>query len=275
MSTKRSSKDISRHRRSFALKVALEQPFKKELRENFDRIKNVALARYRRGKESLSASNFNFKTESLLKKQYRRTSNSFKDEARLYAAKKSFEIKQLEDDINKNINTALSVYIPTEAEKSARIIDDTTVKNISDSFSESRAELEESNKEQTVAAISALAGIKMIQKFYGRVEGIAMTETQKMAETTKYTEAAAISTDGQSNVSPSGFLSANPSVDKKWFATLDQKTRAAHVSASGQTVSINEPFVVGGEMLKYPGDSSLGASASNVINCRCDSLYTS
>lgn len=54
-----------------------------------------------------------------------------------------------------------------------------------------------------------------------------------------------------------------------WRAVDDSKTRPTHRQASGQTVEFGKPFIVGGEKLMYPGDTSLGASAKNTINCRC------
>lgn len=56
---------------------------------------------------------------------------------------------------------------------------------------------------------------------------------------------------------------------KEWVATNDDRTRPAHADADGQRVPIDEPFIVDGEKLMYPGDFSLGASPSNTINCRC------
>ncbi len=56
---------------------------------------------------------------------------------------------------------------------------------------------------------------------------------------------------------------------KRWVATEDGRTRDEHAEADGQEVPIDEPFVVGGEEMMYPGDISLGASAENTINCRC------
>ena len=56
---------------------------------------------------------------------------------------------------------------------------------------------------------------------------------------------------------------------KKWVSAVDDRTRDEHVQADGQEVPIDEPFVVGAEEMLYPGDISLGASAWNVINCRC------
>lgn len=54
---------------------------------------------------------------------------------------------------------------------------------------------------------------------------------------------------------------------KVWRSTRDARTRAAHRMADGQTKPVNEPFVVGGELMMHPGDAS--ASARNVVNCRC------
>lgn len=67
-------------------------------------------------------------------------------------------------------------------------------------------------------------------------------------------------------------LSRVPRV-KVWVATPDGRTRDAHRAAHGQRRALNEPFTVGGERLSYPGDSSLGASASNIVNCRCVLVY--
>lgn len=56
---------------------------------------------------------------------------------------------------------------------------------------------------------------------------------------------------------------------KRWVATADDRTRDEHAAADGQEVPNDEPFEVGGELMMYPGDISLGASAWNVISCRC------
>lgn len=54
---------------------------------------------------------------------------------------------------------------------------------------------------------------------------------------------------------------------KEWITALDERTREWHVEADGQIVGIDEPFLVGGEELMYPGDPS--GSPENTINCRC------
>jgi len=63
-------------------------------------------------------------------------------------------------------------------------------------------------------------------------------------------------------------------VDRKtWWATNDHRTRQTHREAHRQTRPIDEPFTVGGFSLMIPGDSSMGAPLSEIINCRCGVVY--
>lgn len=59
-------------------------------------------------------------------------------------------------------------------------------------------------------------------------------------------------------------------MQKMWVSAIDDRTRESHVAADGQTVPLNQPFIVQGESLMYPGD--FAGSASNVIHCRCTSI---
>jgi|GEM_PF-5489294 len=63
---------------------------------------------------------------------------------------------------------------------------------------------------------------------------------------------------------------------KQWLTSRDARVRRPqgqspfdHVAAEGQKVPIDKPFIVSGEPLMYPGDRSRGASAGNIVNCRC------
>jgi len=55
----------------------------------------------------------------------------------------------------------------------------------------------------------------------------------------------------------------------KWLCSYLPNSRKAHVHAHGQMIDISkgDKFVIGGEMMKCPGDPS--ASAGNVVNCHC------
>ena len=54
---------------------------------------------------------------------------------------------------------------------------------------------------------------------------------------------------------------------KFWIARPD--ARDSHAAASGQRRSLDAAFMVGGYPLMHPGDSSMGAPAGLVVNCRC------
>lgn len=56
----------------------------------------------------------------------------------------------------------------------------------------------------------------------------------------------------------------------KWITAHDSHVRLEHAAVDGDIVPKGEAFTVGGEKLMYPGDPS--GSASNVINCRCDTV---
>lgn len=60
---------------------------------------------------------------------------------------------------------------------------------------------------------------------------------------------------------------------KVWLATDDSRTRKTHADADGQEVDMDQPFEVGGEQMMYPGDSSLGATADELCQCRCTQFY--
>ncbi|CAN8139688.1 hypothetical protein THIOSC15_1780009 [uncultured Thiomicrorhabdus sp.] len=58
---------------------------------------------------------------------------------------------------------------------------------------------------------------------------------------------------------------------KTWVSADNERTRKAHKAADGQTVSMNEPFIVDGQRLMQPSDPS--GRPENVINCRCVAIF--
>jgi hypothetical protein len=62
-------------------------------------------------------------------------------------------------------------------------------------------------------------------------------------------------------------------VTKEWLTQRDGKVRDAHYALDGVEVNENENFSVAGYSMKYPGDSSNGAPASLICNCRCTVVY--
>lgn len=68
-----------------------------------------------------------------------------------------------------------------------------------------------------------------------------------------------------------GALSTNIPMKRTWLATGGKRTRDTHAAAHGQTIDIRANYVVGGEVMRFPGDPN--ASAANVVNCRCAETY--
>lgn len=72
-------------------------------------------------------------------------------------------------------------------------------------------------------------------------------------------------------------LSFGRPMEKEWMSSHMSNMRKGHEDADGQTVDMDEPFLVESprgqiEKLMYPTDSSLGATACNCVNCRCVSI---
>jgi hypothetical protein len=68
----------------------------------------------------------------------------------------------------------------------------------------------------------------------------------------------------------------NVRVLKGWTATADMRTRESHLRAhrkySKNPIPVDEPFIVGGAKLMYPGDPN--GPPGETINCRCKTYST-
>lgn len=163
------------------------------------------------------------------------------------------------------IAATLGRYWVTTAADHAVELTATTSTNMQEALAAARAE-----EDQSLGGIAALAAAGLHRALRGRLTTIAVTETQLAAETTKATEAEILS-----GVLPSieGGQPRASEILKRWDSRGDSIVRPSHVLADGQVVPVNQPFIVGGERLMFPGDRSLGASTKNVINCRCSAVY--
>jgi hypothetical protein len=69
-----------------------------------------------------------------------------------------------------------------------------------------------------------------------------------------------------------GAESSDYEVAKFWINTKDKRTRRSHLSMSTERIPINQPFMVGGTAMMYPGDVGNAVNkvpAKEVVNCRC------
>ena len=60
---------------------------------------------------------------------------------------------------------------------------------------------------------------------------------------------------------------------KRWVTKMDLRVRKTHKITNGKLVDIDKPFVIGTSRLMFPCDTSLGASMSEIANCRCVCKY--
>lgn len=100
-----------------------------------------------------------------------------------------------------------------------------------------------------------------------RANAIARTETMEAMETAQH-EAYRQTVDR---------LGLDPvtDVEKGWRATSGDRTRDTHMALHGQVVTgLDTPFLsFSGAQMRYPGDRSLGAPASEIVQCRCHPNY--
>lgn len=172
------------------------------------------------------------------------------------------------------IAAALALFFTGRAPEQAGIITATNQRDIAAAIDQaidiSQTEAA-AGRRQSRIDIAIQSGVSLSRKLTGRVTSIAALETQAAAEAAKMTEAQILT--GQLPSVTGGSLRVS-NVTKEWFTQGDERVRSAHVSADSQKQDLNTPFTVGGQLLRYPGDTSLGATAGNVINCRCSSVVS-
>lgn len=60
---------------------------------------------------------------------------------------------------------------------------------------------------------------------------------------------------------------------KQWVDIMDKRERKTHREVGGTVVPIEDIFVVGNSLMRYPKDNLYGAEAKEIINCRCQIRY--
>jgi uncharacterized protein with gpF-like domain len=122
-------------------------------------------------------------------------------------------------------------------------------------------------KVQISAGVSEGEGVPEIAK---RLQTVYSDFSRRRSMVIARTEVASASNAG------SHFSAAQTGLDYKrvWLSSRDDRVRDDHWEMDGQTVGKDEPFTApDGSQLMFPGDSSLGASAAQTVNCRCSEIY--
>ncbi len=210
----------------------------------------------------------NMNLNNILDKQYNSTQNKFISQVR-----DSLGQPENAEEINDQIQSSAKAQKDKDVFITGQSIANTTHNSLQ-------------NAVKKVVVGAAIAGIFLSHRqvakkaranfrddYNGRLPSISVTQTQQAAEGAKYAEVNDLDRNNAifPHIIPSIALSKT-TIKKTWITVLDSRTRHSHVLADGQTVLFNEAYTVMGQKLKYPGDSSLGATAGNIINCRCSSV---
>lgn len=207
---------------------------------------------------------------ALLRRHYTRTQRAFRGDTTKSLIR---SIDQKQDEIP-NVQIETEAALITAANERAPVQSRRILDTTQDEFNTVVADVavgaavagEILTRQQEAARITA----NFAARIPGRSNTIAMFETQAMAEETKLIEADAIAATGAVIAG----VAISQLMQKTWNTILDERTRTSHVQADLQNREQGQPFMVQGQLLRVPGDTSLGASLDNVINCRCASEFT-
>jgi hypothetical protein len=159
-----------------------------------------------------------------------------------------------EENIKSSFESNSRQYIESNSEPQANEISDTTYTRIESAENQTNKE-GISKKEQGALMLSLLR-----EQIPARSIIISDTTTHEGLN------------EGNINMATIGGAALFLALNKEWLTQRDGKVRGSHRIADGQKKGLREPFFVGGEYLKKPGDPS--GSPENVINCRCFIGYT-
>ncbi len=239
--------------------IELENQLLRKLRRYHEDI----ISTVRAERDIINIALFNDQLQDILRPHYEKIGEIFSDQ---------IDIERTDEE-EAAIAAALSIWYLTRVPQVVNEINTTTQTDLIDSFAEADADelvRELTGREAELTAL-AIAAVFFKRRLRGRESTIAVTETQTVISTAEATEAEVLA-----GLTPSisGGDNRSVSVHKRWDTRGDDRVRPAHIAADGQSVLINDPFIVGGEHLMYPKDRNLGATDGNVINCRCRVGYS-
>ncbi len=260
-----------------ATKLQLEAILRPKVNRLFQRMVNAHGASVRITGLALNAQAFNPEWEKLLFEHYRRTQDAFKGSVAAFQVKAltNWYLTKQGEFITPTseglLGGALLLWAERQAPSQAQFITNTNMNNIADAMAKARELLLEEDSSLDNRSMSRASSAILKRDMQGRTGSIIMTETQSAAEGAKSLEAHSLS-----GIDPRTALEGVvPAVTttQQWQTVGDKRVRQAHRNANRQIRPLGVPFEVGGEFLRFPGDSSLGASVSNTANCRCSAVY--
>lgn len=270
-----------RAKRDLREKLILERALIRELDKFFDSVEVALRRNYARNQEILNATEFQPRLERILRKHNRDIRDVYDGTVINDINSDGGQNISINRDQQRVLNNLNDNFMEQHVRESARFITNTnqneitsavrtsiadTIDQVNNEAAEQNLTTEETDRRReellASAVIGALAAKKFRDRAKGRTDTIALTETQTPVEKYKLNESFVAQ---QTLERP---------LQKQWNAILDTRVRPAHADADGQTQNVGDPFIVGGQKLPAPGDSSMGATIDNIANCRCTVTYT-
>jgi uncharacterized protein with gpF-like domain len=255
-------------------KRAFEKSLKRSVLALLNKIADDFTVLYSATGDIVNAQVYNAELTSILRNSYRKVSDYFKDDyKRLLQEEIDNGNEDLQvyldnrKDIQDDINAAVLLLILSRTQRQSEIITNTTNTVIQNSISKVTGDALLDGITLTNAEIARQSSKLIKERNDGRSKTISETEVQSVAESSKDIEA----TEFEEKIQVER---REKQLDKTWITMGDSDVRPAHAKANGQKKRISEPYIVGGELLKFPGDTSLNASLGNIINCRCISVIS-
>ena len=289
--------------REVAEKLRLEALVKPGIRKIFARVVDDFRVSVGRTSQPQEISRYRTSFESLLEDHYRRVQKAFSGAILLHNKASTFselrhkaaKPEEEESNIEELIAAIFLLWREQHAPVQADIIARTTAKDMDDAIDQARQALREEGKPIDKRSVAATAAAILKRILRGRVDLIAVTETQTAAETTKAIEASTaarvlipgipVPRDIVPIIEPVApapgagprLTPVQPVLKKSWLDMRDKRVRATHLDAGRRygaaAIPLNEAFIVGSSRMMYPGDTSLGAPVREIAHCRCCAQY--
>lgn len=258
-------------------KIRLEVKFRREINRFFNRVLNYFSESVLNNVHFFIPDRFENELKQLLLTQYKRVESDFGDEIREILPNDI----QSTDEENEIIDASFVSFNNERSSSMSNEINKTTQDQAEEALllaktfdTDDQEEIDGQivNKKNLLVGfeLSLVAKNILQRKILDRMPTIVTTETEISAEIAKLTEIEVLTMQTSSILAGSPIKSE---VNKTWVSQGDSRVRETHLEADGQTVPSNEPFIVGDSRLMVPGDTSLGASLDEIMNCRCAAQY--
>lgn len=257
----------------FALKISIEASLSPLLASLFDSIVSISTNSYLQNGVIPTAtdylSNFNDFFDTLYTttvSQFRDSLNDEMSSFEINSVNPNFTNQDLISQVQNNSDLKIDSFIQVNSSENANQVTQTNQEDIDNALAIAIASQLANglNRAETANVFSA----QLSSYFNGRSGTILATGVQNASEGSKQ-----IVSEQYSTIVKTIDPNATGAV-KIWVTKMDDKVRVSHREANFQSQLINTPFIVQDELLRYPGDTSMGASLNNVINCRCVSVFS-